>query len=30
MEATALVGKLSIRFAATLKLIQRIASRGDS
>jgi hypothetical protein len=28
MEATALVGKLSIRFAATLKLIQTIASRG--
>jgi hypothetical protein len=27
MEATALVGKLSIRFAATLKLIQPIASR---
>ena len=28
MEATALVGKLSIRFAATLKLIQTIARRG--
>lgn len=28
IEATALVGKLSIRFAATLKLIQGIASRG--
>jgi hypothetical protein len=29
MEATALVGKLSIRFAATLKLIQTIARRGQ-
>jgi hypothetical protein len=28
MEATALVGKLSIRFAATLKLIQTIARQG--
>ena len=28
MEATALAGKLSIRFAATLKLIQPFAGAG--